>query len=395
VSLDATPIQIAFSPGGQAAVAFGFVDPDAPSGARASLAVLSSSGRPQRVRPVPHTRQVLDLGYFGRSLELLGGTSGGGLACCTEIQTLTLSTKGFTAPQSLIRGLRGASTGRLIASGAGELVLFATDSGVWSARAARPGRFGAVHRLSVAGTGPQSLVATTLRGGGPLVAFTQAPYRPVDPPASPTVVLSTGHAAGLPPAPRIGQTFAAQTAIGPLALAPDPSAPTLGWTQDSADASGVNTSAVVLAAVGSSLRTRSFPAPGQTVAGLSAAASPSGDELFTWETCDGLPACQVTAVSRPAHGRFGSPRTLGSIDPGGDPVVALGPRGAGAVAWVRGGQIWVTYRASATRRFSAPQRLAGPGPASGLRLAAGPGGRLLAVWAAGTTRTTLWASQLR
>ena len=74
--------------------------------------------------------------------------------------------------------------------------------------------------------------------------------------------------------------------------------------------------------------------------------------------------------------------------------MALGPHGVGAVAWVAGGQIWFTYRGSATQRFSSPRRLAGPGPASGLRLAAGPGGRLLAVWAAGTTRTTLWASQL-
>ena len=148
--------------------------------------------------------------------------------------------------------------------------------------------------------------------------------------------------------------------------------------------------------MGPTLRTRTFAVPGQTAAGLSGAADDSGNELFIWESCDGLPGCQVTAVSRPARGRFGTARTLGQIDAGGDPAVALGPHGAGAVAWVRGGQIWVTLRASAGRRFSAPQRLAGPGPAFGLRLAAGFCAGLLAVCgSAGTTRTTVWASKPR
>ena len=394
VGLDATPVHIAFSAQGQAAVAFGFVNPNQPGGAQASLALLSSGGRPQQVRPVPHTRQVLALRYLAGSLQILGGTSGGGLACCTAIQTLTLGSRGFSAPRSLIRGLSGLTVGHLIASGTGELAVFAANSGVWAARAAKDGRFGAPRRLTPAGAAPQSLVATVLHGGGPLVAFTQAPIMSADPPASPQVMLSTGSAPGLAPRARSAATFPAQTAIGPLALAPNPFSPTLGWTQDGADATGINRSAVVLAAVGSNLRTRTFAVPGQTAAGLSGAANDSGDELFAWESCDGLPTCQVTAVSRAARGRFGTARTLGSIDAADDPVVALGPHGVGAVAWVAGGQIWFTYRGSATQRFSTPQRLAGPGPASGLRLAAGPGGRLLAVWAAGTTRTTLWASQL-
>jgi hypothetical protein len=392
--LDATAIHIAIAPNGQAAVAFGFVDPNHPGGARASLALLSSGGRPQRAHPVPHTRQVLALGYLAGSLQILGGTSGGGLACCTTIQTLTLGSRGFSTPRPLIRGLSGLSVGHLIASGSGELAIFAADSGVWAARAAKDGRFGATHRLTPAGSAPQSLVATELHGG-PLVAFTQAPMASADPPASPHVMLSTGSAAGLLPRARQAAGFPAQTAVGPLALAPNPFSPTLGWIQDSADATGINRSAVVLANVGSSLRTRTFAMPGQTAAGLSGAADDSGDELFVWESCDGLPTCQVSAVSRPARGRFGTARTLGNIDATADPEVALGPHGMGAVAWVAGGQIWFTYRGSVTQHFSAPRRLAGPGPASGLRLAAGPGRRMLAVWSAGTTRTTLWASQLR
>ena len=186
---------------GQAAVAFGFVNPNQPGGAQASLALLSSGGRPQRLRAVPHTRQVLALGYLAGSLQILGGTSGGGLACCTAIQTLALGSRGFTAPRSLIRGLSGLTVGHLIASGTGELAVFAASSGVWAARAAQDGHFGAPHRLTAAGTAPQSLVASVLHGGGPLVAFTQAPIMSADPPASPRVMLSTGSAPGpVPPA---------------------------------------------------------------------------------------------------------------------------------------------------------------------------------------------------
>ncbi len=393
--LDATPVSIAFSPGGQAAVGFGFVNPDAPAGARAEVAQLSASGRALRVRVVPHTRQVLDLTYVGSTLQLLGGTSGGGLACCTEIQTLALGSRGFSAPRPLIRRLSGVALGRLIDSGSGTLAVFATNTGVWAARAGRDGRFGAVRRLTSSGIAPQSLVAMPVRGGGPLLAFTQARIQAADTPSAPSVMVSRGTGPGLPPRPHAAQTFPAGTAIGPLALAAAPSAPTLGWTQDATDGTGSDSSTVVLAAVGQTLRTRTFSGPGQYQSGLSAAADAAGDELFAWESCDQTPECQVVAVGRPSGGRFGTTRTLGTIDAGAEPAVAIGPHGGAAIAWVQGGRIYVTRRGSGTQRFSKPQRLAGPGPVSGLRLAAGPGGRLLAVWVAGTTRTTVWASQFR
>ena len=345
---------------------------------------------------MPHTRQVLALGYLAGSLQILGGTSGGGLACCTAIQTLTLGSRGFTTPRPLIRGLSGLTVGHLIASGTGELAVFAANTGVWAARAAKDGLFGAPHRLTPARAAPQSLVATELHGGGPLVAFTQAPILSADPPATPQLMISTASAPGLLPRARGAATFPAQTAIGPLALAPNPFSPTLGWTQDSADATGINRSAVVLANVGSTLRTRTFAVPGQTAAGLSGAADDSGNELFAWESCDGLPSCQVTAVSRPARGRFGT-----RAHPGADRRRRRSRRGArpawGWAPWpgssaVRSGSPTGARQPSASRP---PSVLPVPGPASGLRLAAGPGGRLLAVWVAGTTRTTLWASQLR
>ena len=109
--LDVTPLQVAFGPGGQAAVGFGFVDPDRPGGATASVALIPAAGKPARARRVPHARQVLDLAYLGGRLQILSGTSGGGLPCCTQIQTLAMGTRGFSAPHSLIRGLAGVSTG--------------------------------------------------------------------------------------------------------------------------------------------------------------------------------------------------------------------------------------------------------------------------------------------
>ena len=395
VSLDATPAQIAFASNGQAAVSFGFVNPDAPSGARASLALLSSSGRPIKVRSVPHTRQVLDLAYLSGTLQLLGGTSGGGLACCTEIQTLSLDARGFSQPRPLMRQLAGASAGRLLASGSGALAVFASDSGVWAARAGRDAKFGGVRRLSSSGAGPQSLAAAAQHGGGALVAFTQTLFHSSDAPIPATVMLSQGAGATLPPRARAAQTFAAGTVIGPLALAPNPFAPTLGWAQDSADSSGANRSQIVLAAVGATLRTRTYTVAGEIESGLSGAADSSGDELFAWDSCDTTPSCQVLAVSRAARGHFGSARPLGGIDAAAEPSVAVGAQGAAVIAWVQGGHIYFTRRSSGTQRFSTPARLTGPGPATGLTLAAGPGGRVLAVWAAGTTRTTVWASELR
>lgn len=395
VSLDGTPVQIAFASGGQAAVSFGFVNPDAPAGARASLALLSSSGRPTKVRSVPHTRQVLDLAYLSGTLQLLGGTSGGGLACCTEVQTLSLDARGFSSPRPLMRQLAGVSAGRLLASGSGALALFAADSGVWAARAGRDAKFGPVRRLSSSGAGPQSLAAAAQHGGGALVAFTQTPFHSSDAPIPPTVMLSQGAGGTLPPRPRAAQSFPAGTVIGPLALAPNPFAPTLGWAQDNADATGANSSQIVLAAVGAPLRTRSYAVPGEIESGLTGAADSSGDELFAWDSCDTTPSCQVLAVSRGAHGHFGSARTLGAIDAAAEPSVAVGAHGTAVIAWVQGGHINVTRRSSSTQRFSAAARLSGPGPASGLTLAAGPGGRVLAVWAAGSTRTTVWASELR
>lgn len=396
VEFDVTPLQAAFGPGGQAAVGFGFVDPDRPGGATASVALIPGAGKPARARRVPHARQVLDVAYLGGTLQILSGTSGGGLACCTRIQTLALGTRGFSAPHSLIQGLAGVSTGQLLASGTGSLALFASSTGVWAARAGRDGRYGATHRLTAAGTSPQSLLAMTLHGGGPLVAFTEVPLQPASADPGPTVMVSRGHAAGLPPTPQPAQIFPAETDLGALALAANPSAPVLGWVADTGDGTGANQSEVALATVGSSpMRPRTFTMPGQTESGLAGAADNSGDELFAWQSCDAVPVCHVLAVSRPRHGRFGSARPLSTIDAGTQPAVAVGANGAAAVAWVQGGRIYVTRRVSWNRRFSTPVRLIGAGPASNLSLIAGPSGRLLAVWAAGTQRTTVWASELR
>lgn len=396
VDLDATPFELAFSPGGQAAVGLGFVDSDRPAGSRASVALIGQAGTPIRTRAVPHTRQVLDVLWTGGSLQVLGGTSGGGLTCCTQIQTLTLGAHGFGAPRSLIRGLSGLSVGRLVASGTGSEAVFGAWNGVWAARAPRSGRYGAVHRLTATSASPQSLLAAPLHGGGTLVAFAQTPLRAGTSPDSPAVMVSRGGATRLPPRPRTVQTFPTGTAIGPLALAPNPFAPALGWAEDAGDATGANSSEIVLATLGSPpLHPRTYSVSGQTASGLSGGADSSGDELFAWESCDAVPVCHVLAVSRGAHGRFGTARTLGTIDASAEPAVAVGARGAAVVGWVQDGHIEVVRRDSSARRFSAPARLAGPGPASQLKLAAGPSGRMLAVWAAGTRTTTIWASELR
>ena len=198
--------------------------PISPGAPRRPLALLSSGGRPQQLRSVPHTRQVLALGYLAGSLQILGGTSGGGLACCTAIQTLTLGSRGFTAPRSLIRGLSGLTVGHLIASGTGELAVFAANSGVWAARAAKDGHFGAPHQLTPAGSAPQSLVARAARGRPPGGLYTGTDLS-ADPPATPQLMISTASAPGTPPARAAPRRSPPRRRSGPSPLPPTRSRP--------------------------------------------------------------------------------------------------------------------------------------------------------------------------
>ena len=387
VPLDALPIQIGVSPAGSAAIGFGLFDADKPAGAQGELALTNPADRPSAARAVPHSRQVLDVGAFAGDWTVLAGTSAGGLPCCTKVQALVDSAHGFTAAQVLMHGLGGVILGRLVLAGSRQLATFASSTGVWVAQASRPGRFGAARRLSASGVSPQSLVAMAVHGGGTLAAWTQSPLTPGDTPSPPRIIVARGAAGRLPGPAHVLAALPAGTSTGALALAPNPWRPTLGWTQDTTSGD----SQVVLADVATPQRPRTFQTPGEAASSLAGAADDAGDEVFAWETCDGVPSCQVNAVSRAAGGRFGVAHALGAIDAAGGPAVAVDRGGAAVIGWVSSGHVWVSRRVSATGHFRPAQQLPSA-DASDLRLAAAANGRTLAVWTEGSARTTLWAS---
>lgn len=389
VALDALAPVISFAPGGTAAIGSGWFDPDRPVGAQSSLTVLAADGHGVSRHPLPGVRRVLDAGFYGGTLELLAATSPHGQACCTQVETLSLGARGFSA-RALLRGLHGAALGRLIAISRGVLAAVASSTGVWVAQASRLPRFGPAHRLTPGGVSPSGLAAAALRGARTAVVWSTGRLEPADVPPPVNLMLATGSSSRAPGAPRVALTLAAGHELGEMALAPAPT-PTLAWVEDFSDSAGQPESQIVAADLSRALRTHAFPQTG-LASGIAADADSAGEEVLAWKVCDQVPVCQVMAVSRPRAGRFGTPSILGSIDAGTAPAVAVAAGGRAVVGWVLGGRVELALRSSASARFAPPRALPGSGAAAQLTLAGGPRGRLLAVWSDGAPQASLLAS---
>jgi hypothetical protein len=380
---------VAFSSTGQAAVGFGFVDPDRPAGARAWLATLSPNGRSARARRISGARQVLDLAYLNGAFRLLVGADGGA-RCCALARELTLGRRGLGAQHTLARDLTGLVLGDLVGVGPGMVAAVADAAQLRVVQARSGERFGPVHRLLPKGTAPDSLVAAPLAGRRSLLAWIAGSFAPEDTPLPQTVMLATGTVSRVPGPARTLVTLAAGHAASQLALASGPRA-SLAWVEDFTDDTGAYQSEVSVAELGSTSAPVSFPGQGTVLAGLSAGADAAGDQLLAWSSCDLTPACQVMAVTRSARGRFGAPVAYGAVDAGAEPAVAVTSTGAAALGWIGGGHVVIAWRRSAHGRF-ATQRLPGPGYAQNLTLTPGPGGRMLAAWSDGSPRQTLEVS---
>jgi len=127
-----------------------------------------------------------------------------------------------------------------------------------------------------------------------------------------------------------------------------------------------------------------FSVPGAVATGLSAAADLRGDEVLAWQSCTPSGACAGRAALRRAGGAFGRVLRLGAIDATDFPAAAVAPDGTRFVGWISGGHVLAAVAGARASSFAAPHLVSGTSYAADLRLAGGPRGSALAVWAQGT-----------
>lgn len=388
-ALEIAGTHLAFSDSGQAAVGFAFVDPDHPAGSQAWAALISARGRPSPARHIPRARQVLDVAFASGAFRVLVGADGGA-RCCATARELALGARGLGAQRTLARGLGGVVLGRLVAVGRGMLVALADAVSLRLTQARSGTSFGPLHRLTPRGVAPRSLMAEPLLGSRTMLAWLDGTFAPQDTPTPEAVMVAAGTASHVPGPPQTAVTLAAGHQAGQLALAAGPR-PTVAWIEDFTDTAGAYHSEVSVLTAGAGRVPVTFTTDGMVASGPSAAGDSRGDQILAWSSCDATATCQVMAATRTPRGSFGSPLTLGSIDAGTHPAVALTSSGTAFVGWTSAGHV-IIARGSPTAGFGARQRLSGPGYADELTLAAGPGGRLLAAWADGSPRETLEVS---
>ncbi len=373
VSLDVLPAEIGFSPGGEAAVAFGVQDEDNPSSSRAFATLRSPRGGLGGTRPVPGAREVLDLAFDGQTLELLTGASQSASSCCGSVQVTRLTGR----PRTLVRQLTGATTGRLLTlPGRRLLAVIATAEGVWVAQSSAGDGFAPPHRLTASGSVPQTLAATTLQRGASLVGWTQGNAR--------SIFVASGSEHQAPHGARAPVTVAAGRRIDELGIAPAGSRATAAWIESWYDGRGAYHSQAVVADLGSRPRARAFPIAGELASGLSFAGDARGDQVLAWKACDRLGSCTARAVTRAAGRRFGQVATLGAIDASQEPSAAIGPRGDALVGWVDDGRVLAAGHRVRAARFGAPRAVSATNRAADLTIAFGPAGNAVAAWTQGT-----------
>jgi hypothetical protein len=381
---DILPARIAFSPAGEAAVAFGVVNEDAPQVSAAFLTTRSPDGRLAKPRRVPRAQQILDLAYAGAALQLLAGNSSARFSCCSGARTVTFAGGRFGGARLLIGGLDGAALGNLVTLPAGRmLAAIATGGGVWVAQSSGGGRFGRAHRLTSRSASPQVLEAAAQANGRSAVAWAQPTGSLPNAPAS-AVFLASGSAQRAPGSGRLVVTAPAGHTIDELDLAAASRAPTAAWIDSWYDSGGNYRSQAVVADLAGRVRARTFSIPGQVAAGVTLAANVRGEQVVAWKTCDVFASCSVRAASRGAGGRFGTPQRLGTIDASQAPAAAVAPDGKALVGWISGGHVLFAGRPSAGGRFGSPTTVSSTTQGYDLTVAFGPASHALAAWTEGT-----------
>jgi hypothetical protein len=391
--LDILAPVIGYSSRGEAAIGFDVQDADYVPHATAWLALRSPGRSPRTAQQVPSALEVLDLAYAGDTLELLTGTSPHGRPCCRSVQlTKRAPGSGFGRPQTLIEGLTGVPTARLLALSDGPmLAMVATGQGVWVARSTGTGRFGRAVALTSAGAKPQAVTAAALPDGRFVVAWTDEDGG--------RVTVADG-ALGQPPGgSRTAVVTPAGHRISELALAAGPpparrapASASLAWIEGWTDAAGRYRSRVMAQELAPGAAPSALSGERRLASGLKLSGDARGDQLIAWKACGAK--CVAYAASRRAGGGFGAAFVLAEIDASETPQVSVGPDGAALAGWVRAGRVVVAARSAAGGGFG-PGRTLSRGLASNLALASGPAAEALAVWTQGTLAPQLDAAVYR
>jgi hypothetical protein len=365
------PAQLEFAPGGGAAVGFTNQDEDNPATSQAFTVLRSARGQIGLAHRVGGAQEILDLGYDGKSLDLLTGSSPAGHACCSSVRLVPAAGRS----QTVMSGLTGATMGRLVVMpGHAILAAVATARGVWAWQSGK----GPARRLTSASATAQTLAAATLAGGRSALAWT-ATNGQAGAPNPRSIVVATGSAARMPRAPHVAVQAPPGHQIDELQM----TGGTLAWVESWWDARWAYHSQVLADDLGRPAHSRSFA--GGLAAGLTFAGDGRGDQLLAWKGCDSEGSCTVYAATRPAGGRFGAPQALGPIDASQTPAAAM-RKGEGLVAWVQQGHV---YAADGFLSFAAPLQVSDTNYAAQVTLAFAPNGAALAAWTQGTLNTSV------
>ena len=385
-TLDVVAPVLAVSASGSTAAAFGLADVDAPGVSQAYATLRPAHGAPGNPITIPGTQQVLAAAYDGGSLELLTGTAPPGQTCCSSAQAVRVSGRGGLAPaRTLVSGLAGATQGRLLTLKNGQmLAAVATERGVWVAQSAKADRFAGQHLLTRGGQMPETLAAAWLGAENTIVAWTTA--NGIAGVAAPRAIsYATGSRTRAPHNVRSAVMVRAGHRIDELGVAArHGGGATAAWVESWFDTKGGYHSRVRAMDIAPHAAVRDISPADRLASGLSVAGDVDGDQAIAWESCTAQGACQTQVAGRPAKGRYGSPRTLGTIDPSQEPAAAVGSHGQVLVGWVRGGHPVAATAAGVARRFGAPVTLSSTTFALDLTVGYGPGRQGLAAWTQGT-----------
>jgi hypothetical protein len=373
-TLDVLAPQLAFSSDGSAAAAFGFQDVDVPGSSQGVLSLRSPTGATSGPQTIAPARQILGVAYNGRLLELLTGASATGQTCCNEAQAIQVDGSGGIVgrPRTLVGGLAGTTTGRLLTLADGQmLAAVATERGVWVVQSSRGNRFAGQHLLTRAGQMPQALAAAPLGGGSSLVAWTAAtgPAGAADPRS---IDGATGSRTSAPRRVRTLVTVPAGHRIDEIGVAPRRRDATVTWTESWYDRSGGYHSVVEATDLTPHAGVRTLSPGNRLASGLQFAGDAAGDQAAAWESCTVDDACTVDTAVRRRGGVFGPARSLGATDAAQAPALSVGPRGQALVGWIRAGDPVAAVQALPGQGFGPPAVLSRAGYALDIAVAAGP-----------------------
>jgi hypothetical protein len=384
-TLDDLAPQLAFSPSGASAAAFGIEDVDTPGVSQAYLTTRSSHGAVAGPRRIGGASQILALSFVGGAVEMLTGSSPSDQTCCSSAQAVQLSAGGQLArARTIVGGLTGATLGRLLILADGQmLAAVATERGVWVVQSSSGNRFAGQHLISGAGQLPESMTAAWLGGESTAVAWTagRGPAGASDPR---TIYLATGSRNRAPGRARVALTIASGHRIDELGLARRATGATLAWIESWYDGRGDYHSQVRAADIGAHPVVRALSPVSQLASGLTFAAGPGGDQGLSWLSCTTQATCHVDVVVGTGAGSLGAIRALGATDASQSPALSVGPRGRVIVGWIRGGQPMASVGSATSGGFGSPTALSSTLFAADLTVGFGPGREALVAWTQGT-----------